>query len=449
MSNPVKEHAGKITVAAFALFLVFGYNFFVGSNDNQNYQIRQAPNGDMTIQDRGGIYIKFWEKIWTNPKVATLIFEGPEYADATSQKGEQLKCLGESIRVTFNDGGSACIDVFAKVRLPSSDEKRLKLHRETGSDMDKFNSMILANIKRVAKATAPMMSASEHQSARKSEFNDLVETQVQNGMFKMQKFKRASKDQFDEKGTPITIYVTELVLDDSGMPIIVKRSPLKVYDIQVVQLDIGEVDYDKKTLKAFSTKKESFLKAETSKSQRETEVQERLTIVEKGKKEKAQVEADANKALAKATIEAEQKVMVEEQLKLQEETKARKKLEVAKINKLEAETLAQQHLAVAKLGALAAIEEAKSIRILAKAEEDRIKKAGAITERERVLAVIAADARIKVARELAKIKVPSVVMSGGSNGGGGLTESMFNLGLMKQLGIIDLGTTKTTTTKKK
>ncbi len=63
--------------------------------------------------------------------------------------------------------------------------------------------------------------------------------------------------------------------------------------------------------------------------------------------------------------------------------------------------------------------------------------AGAISERERVLAEIARDQAIGVAKELSKIQVPSTVFNGGSNASGsspnGAMDSLISVTLMEKL----------------
>ena len=231
---------------------------------------------------------------------------------------------------------------------------------------------------------------------------------------------------------------TEIVRDkETGIPLIAQTSPLQYYGFEVLQYSITASNYDEQTLKKFAAKKESYLRAEQSKAEREEEVQQRLMVIEKGKRELAEVEADANKKMkaevidaeriAKvARIEAERKVVVAEQAKLEAETKASQKVSVAQLD-----------LEEAKFIALAADEQAKAIITLATAEEEKIKKAGAITEQERILAEIKADRDVRVAEELAHIGVPRTLLVGGGNGED-MTDSLIQLRLLQTTGIISL-----------
>lgn len=286
-----------------------------------------------------------------------------------------------------------------------------------------------------------MMSASENQSARKAEFNLLVEEQFRNGLYEMKKVTKELKDQFDKDGHPITVYATEVVLDDKGKPAIVYPSPLTGLGLEIAQFSVTGTDYDPKTREQFAAKKESFLAAEKSKAQREQEVQQRLMTVEKGLRERAEVEAIANKEKAQAVIEATKKVEVAEQEKRQAETVAAQKLSVAKIDKEEGLTKASKELEIAQIRTKAAEQDALATKTIADAEAMKIAKGGAITEKERVLAKIDADARVGIAASLAQIKGPQVVMGGGTGGtanGSDWQNSMLTLVLLKSFGI-DVG----------
>ena len=160
-------------------------------------------------------------------------------------------------------------------------------------------------------------------------------------------------------------------------------------------------------------------------------------IVERGLREKAEVTAQANKEMAAAVIQGEREKEVAR-------LAASKKVQVAEQEKLEADQKklkavveAEQKKEVANILLIAADKEAQAIKLLALAEEERIQRAGALTERDRVLAGIEMETRIGQSRELAKINVPQFIIAGGSDGqGGSVMGSMLNMVLLKSLGLL-------------
>jgi hypothetical protein len=433
-----------ITIGLCVVALVFAFIMFevlVGKNELSNWQVIQPITGEATTRDMSGYYYKGFATVYTWPRSYTQV-----YNDIDGEGEEN----SESIRVTFNDGGIAKQSTMIRFNLPADPAMKMKLHKDFNGSMNNVILSVKAHMINCCKAAAPLMSSSENQSARKAEYSQIVEEMMKKGLFQMKKVDKELKDRTDEKGKAIIVFATEILTDTNGIPLIAQPSPLLDYGIEVQQFSVTETEYDEQTRTQFSQKKESFLKAEQSKAQREAEVAERLMIEEKYKKEKSETEGIANKEMAKAEIEGKQKVVVAAQAKLEAETLAKQKvavaeqakleaqmkanqlLEVAKINKMEAETLAQQKLAVASLNAEAAIKDAEAIVTLARAEEEKIKLAGAITEKEKVLAQIEADKQANIAKYLSQTNVPSTVFVGGGANGG--TDNYFGQMLTYVLG---------------
>lgn len=398
-----------------------------GKNDDQNWQIKQSIMGDVEVIDTPGYYLKMFASVWTWPRAHMAVY------NAIADEGDKAD---ESIRVTFNDGGTAQISAMVRFQLPTRKEDRRKFHRDFGGSMKNAISSVKAHLINCSKAAAPLMSSSEHQTARKAEFAQIIEDMLRNGLYKMRKVKRELLDKFDENGRPITIYATEIISGKDGMPIVVQISPLKEYNIKILQFSITNTNYDKETRKQFAAKKGMFLEAEKSKAEREKQVQKRLMIVERGKAEMAEITAQANKVKERVTIEAQQKVDVAIRAKKEAETKANMALEVAKIKKMEAEIEANMGLEVAKINVNAAKNQAIAMIKLAEAKQKQIQLAGYISEKDRVLAQIEADKQTKIASFLRDVQTPSMIFMGGENGGGGTTLPLLNIALMKASGIL-------------
>jgi hypothetical protein len=413
LKSKVSIGAGVCAVLALAVG-IFSYVFLVGHNDDQNWQVRQSVTGNVKMIDGPGWYMQNFATVWTWPR---------------SIQAEYSRDRKSSVRGTFNDGGTAEISTLIRFQTPVTEELRRKAHRDFAGQPDNMSEAVRAHLINVIKASAPLMSASEHQSARKAEFTQIVDAQLRNGLYKMRKVERELKDRTDENGEPILVFATEIITDDDGMPIIAQISPLQEYGIQVLQFSVTETQYDENTRRQFEAKKQSYLKAEQSKAEREQEVQQRLMVEEKGLREKAEITAQANVEKAQATIAALKEKEVAE-------TEASKLLEVARLNKETAETKAAQQLEVAKLEAQAAEENARAILVLAEAEEKRILKAGAITEEQEILAKIWADRDVRVAEKLSQIEVPNVIMSGGQGGNTSTMENLINLKLLEGAGVL-------------
>lgn len=402
-----KRSIAGLSIAGFlivvlGLLLVGGF----GMNSVSDWQVKQSVNGTVSVIDRAGWYPKWFATIYTYPRA--------------------FQATPDPIRVTFNDSGEAHIKTMLRFSTPKTAEYRILSHREFGS-INNMAAAVQAHLTNCLKACAPLMSASEHQSARKAEFTQLVDNMMRNGIYEMRKVEAIAQDITDEKGNEITVFRTEIITDENGMPVIAQESPLKTYGIEVLQFSVTETEYDQQTRQKFAAKKESFLRAEQSKAEREEEVQQRLMIIERGKRELAEVEAQSNKLKAEQVIEAQRKVEVAAEEKKQATIVAEQRVAVAQLELEEADLLAK-----------AAELKAKATKVIASAREEELIKGGALSERERILAEIQADRDARVASELSKINVPNVVFGGsdGSSQGGGTLENLVNLWLLQSTGII-------------
>lgn len=417
---------GAIIGGVVLLIAVLAGLFCVGHNNYENWQVYQSLNGQVRIIDNPGWYFKPFATVWTWPRAMQ------KYLSAVDGEGDDN--VDESVRVTFNDGGTADMSFFIRCQTPNNEVQRRRLQQDFSGNPDNMLNAVRAHLINCAKAAAPLMSASEHQSARKAEYTQIVNDQLNAGLYEMKKVSLELKDRVDEKGKPIIVYATEIVRDENGHPIIAQASPLNEYGIVVLQFSVTETDYDEQTLKQFEAKKDSFLGAEKSKAQREQEVQLRLMTVEKGLREKAEVEAVANKELAAATIAADQ-------VKQVAEIEAKQKTEVAKQATLQQEAIKQkmlveasQKMEVAEIDLTAARLQAEAIKTLAEAKQKEIQLAGKITEREQTLAQLQKETVIGVAAEYAKVNVPEFIVAGGDGSNGGADPmALFGINMLQNI----------------
>lgn len=419
--------AAGVLALALLITLILGFNSIWAKNEDQNWQLVQSPTGSVSIRNEPGWYMAPFATIYEWPKASDTEEFGP-------------------FKVTFNDGGTADIKGVYRYRMPTMPDKQRILHREfvagdgnVDLGLKNLERAITAHLENCLKNTGPTMSSSEHQSARKGEFYKLVDEQFRKGLYQAKKVQRELLDQIDEKGNPVKVWATEVVLGPNGLPLISEESPMTAYGVEVTQFSISITDYDPKTLEQFAAKKEAFLAAERNKAERDSQIQERLMVEERGKKEKAEVEAQANKQKATAIINAQREVEVASAAARQAEETKKQALVRANQEKEVAELEAERDRKVAELRLQSAKLDAEGVIVKAKAEEERIAKAGAITERDRILSEIERDAKIGVANALSRVSVPHNYFAGGSGsqGASGTDQGgLFNLILLRAAGLM-------------
>ena len=440
MNSHIKLVAAGIASVLVLVILAIMWFGMIGHNNTQNWQVYQSVSGNIQIIDTAGYYWKGFGTVWTYPRSMQAY-----YSESPKEGGPQ----DDSIRVTFNDGGTAHISSFVKIQLPTDAEHRLLLHQDFSANPANILDAVRSHLTNCIKSTGPMMSASENQASRKAEFNQVVEEQLVRGLFEMRRTEVELKDvseaavtaQVGPDGKPLTVdkkarvMATEVVLSPDGKPIIVQVSPLERYRIGILQFSITETKYDQQTFAQFAAKKESYLAAEQAKAQRQQEYQQRLMVTEKGLRQVAEIEAAENQKKKQATIQAEQQrevaVIASEQAVIQ----AQQKVAVAAKAKAEAETLQE----IARIEAATAELKKKATISAAEAKQKEIELGGGIADKDRILATIRAERDAKVAAALAGVRVPGVVIVGGNGEAGkgaSLTKTLMNLLLLRATGVL-------------
>jgi hypothetical protein len=439
--------AASVVLGFVFLYLVFGS---IGYNHSENYQVRQTIWGDLVVVDAPGYYLNWWARTSDYPRYVEYMYTHDARAQSPSD---------ESIRVTFNDGGTAQVDAYVKLKLPVETEKRLEFHRIfRGSHGDSIRDAVEAHLINCVKAAGPIMSSTENQAARKSEFNQIIEQMLADGLFVMSQhvvtLEEAVIDNKPNKGTaeavsgtapavvsqPIRVVATKIVTDPkTGQQLISTISPLKRYGMVIEQFSIMDTNYDAQTLEQFSAKKRSFLAAEQAKAEQQRAVQEKLKIRAEGESNVEQIKQEGEKAKMAALVKAEQEAEVAELVKTKAVTEALQKVEVAQQEKAEANTRKE----IAAIDAERA-ELTKAAEIsMAEGKQKTLEIGGGLSEEQKLLATLRKERDIGVAEALAQIKTPGVIISGGHEGapgaGGeaGLQENLINLALLKSLGILD------------
>lgn len=427
--------AGILSLLLLVGSVVFYHNV-VGYNAFENYQVKQSIGGSVSIVDTPGYYWKGFATITDYPRAMEAA-----YSKATNGQ------IGDSIKAVFNDGGTADVSSYVRIALPTNADQRLLLHQQFSANKRNITDAVKAHLANCIKATGPVMSASENQASRKSEFNQLIEEQLAVGLYKMRRTEIELNDlatveeSLDSEGNKIThekaarVQATEVVNDTkTGKAVVVQTSPLAAYGIGILQFSITEIDYDDQTLLQFSAKKKSYLAAEQAKAERQQEVQQRLMVQEKGRRQVADVQAEENQKKERALIQANQSAEVAVINKAQAVTAGEQRVAVAKQLQQESETLKQ----IASIKAQTAELDAKASIARAEGRAKELELGGGLSEKDKILAEIAANRDIGVAKSLAELRVPNVVITGGEDGkgGGGLTASLINMTLLRSLGIL-------------
>lgn len=355
-------------VSVLALIATVSLSSFIFETNDAGYvQVKQsAGTGTMSVRTEPGVYPQMFGSINTY-KISDVY---------------DFNTDGEAITVRFQDSATADIKGQIKYRLPVDEKSILQINQDFRSDEAVTAQLIRQVVASAIKQTATLFNAEEVYSTRRSDFVQLVNEQIKGGLYAT---TYSEKLALDENGQKFIDRIVTPKLDSNGNPIIAEISAFKRYNVELIQLVINDVDFDEKTTELIAKRKEAEQEQVVAKATAERAKQDAITVAEQGKAKVAQAEAEALVAKKTAVINAEKEKEVAEQ------------------------------------EALKAIEEKKAIiaRGEAEAESARLKVAAGLTPLDK--ANIDKETAIGVAKELANVKFPEMmVIGGGGNGQGPL-----------------------------
>ena len=355
--------ATVVTLLALALFNPFAVN-------DQGYRtVVQGISGEESVRFQPGMYwAGFFSKTTKYTDVVTVQVERPE------KRKEDISYFSEPIQCQFADGTYANqVGYSVKWKLPNNEERMLAIHKDY-REQGRLAASLADYSKECANYSFQLMDSERHYSGGKSELAEAFKFQLENGQYIIDQHETMRIDSMS--GERIRSYENTPRRTADGKFDLAK-SDVQQYDIVPNFVAITLVEY-------------------------ETVVNEKL---------KAKVEQSTREAIAKQElVTAQQEALTAEMRGRQKVAEVKAKEQAAKI---EAEIRAQAETAVAKEQALQAKFQAD--RALAEgraaAEVARLKVSAGLSPLER--AQIEKETRIGVAAELAKVKVPQIVIGGG------------------------------------
>ncbi len=355
------------------------FPFLFENVDAGSYKICQKLNGTLVVLDKPGWHWTGFVSNITKYDISGIY----QFSDNDEDEG------GQSIGVIFRDGTKGHINGNIQYMLPIDNEQRIALHTIYGrSNKQVINNLIIKSTSEVVKATSPFFKGEGAYSYDKANFIKMVEDQLEKGLFTQVKETIKSKDELGKDTTEVLVYTKK---DKDGNEVISKESKFDKFGVQLLGLNIEDIILDDKAMEFIEKRKVVALEALVAQQNMET----------------AKQAAETAKAKAREMVEVQRGK--EEVEKMKAVTAAEKEKQVAILQ-------AEQQLATAQLNRQAAEEDAKALLVTKDAEAKanaKLVQAG-LTPLEK--ANIEKETAIGVARELAKMSVPEIVVTSGDKG---------------------------------
>jgi len=311
--NPINRKTivfGVLFVLALIFFIIV--NPF-SWNDAGNRTVVERTTGEQIVQFAPGIfYAGFFskEKEWPNQISVT-------YQDATAQL--ELEDNGievGQIMIRFSDATTADVRGITQFILPSDEKEMILIHNTHRTPQSLVVKRLAPYTKECLQSSAQLMSSEKHYGGGRAQMAQDFLDQLKEGVFLLKTEENLVYDSLEMEKK--RIYQTEIQIDPKTMVPKRKISSIKEYGMAVADAAITDVDYEEKVDEKLVKIIDAATKSAIPKQELMTAQQQTLTAKAKGEQALVEIEYQQKQDQTKQVVEAETKVKVAEQDKLQQ-----------------------------------------------------------------------------------------------------------------------------------
>ncbi len=313
MENVISKKAIALGVVSVIFIILFMIVNPFSWNDAGNRTVVERTTGEQIVQFAPGIfYAGFFakEKEWPNQISVT-------YQEATAEL--ELEDNGievGQIMIRFSDATTANVKGITQFILPADEKEMILIHNTHRTPQSLVVKRLAPYTKECLQSSAQLMSSEKHYGGGRAQMAQDFMDQLKEGVFLLVTEENIVYDSL--AGEKKRIYQTEIQVDKkSGNPRR-KLSSIKEYGITVADAAITDVDYEEKVDDKLIKIIDAVTKSSISKQELMTAQQQTLTAKAKGEQALVEIEYQQKQEQTKQVVEAETKVKVAEQDKLQQ-----------------------------------------------------------------------------------------------------------------------------------
>jgi len=308
---PSKKSIAAVVVSLVFIIVFLSLNPF-SWNDAGNRTVVERTNGEQIVQFAPGIfYAGFFakEKEWPNQISVTY-----------QQNAAQLELEDNGIEVgqimiRFSDATTANVKGIAQFILPSDEKEMILIHNTHRTPQSLVLKRLAPYTKECLQSSAQLMSSEKHYGGGRAQMSQDFMDQLKEGVYLLKTEETIVYDSL--AGEKKRMYETEMQLDAKSQP---KRklSSIKEYGITVADAAITDVDYEEQVDQKLTKIIDAVTKSSISKQELMTAQQQTLTAKAKGEQALVEIEYQQKQEQTRQVVEAETRVKVAEQDKLQQ-----------------------------------------------------------------------------------------------------------------------------------
>lgn len=304
-----------IVLAVFSIFMIALFLILnpFSWNDAGNRTVVERTTGEQIVQFAPGIfYAGFFakEKEWPNQISVTY-----QEVAADLQLEDNGIEVGQ-IMIRFSDATTANVKGITQFILPSDEKEMILIHNTHRTPQSLVVKRLAPYTKECLQSSAQLMSSEKHYGGGRAQMAQDFMDQLKEGVYLLRTEENVVFDSLEAEKK--RIYQTEIQIDPKTSLPKRKLSSIKEYGITVADAAITDVDYEDKVDDKLIKIIDAVTKSSISKQELMTAQQQTLTAKAKGEQALVEIEYQQKQEQTKQVVEAQTKVKVAEQDKLQQ-----------------------------------------------------------------------------------------------------------------------------------
>lgn len=310
INNP-KKFAIKAGFGLFVLIVLLIINPLAW-NDGGERTVVQRLGGEQFVRFAPGIYYQgFFAKATTWPNQISVTYQ-EEVSDFRLQdNGIEIG----KINIRFNDATTADVKGIVQFILPSDEKDMIFIHNTHRTPQSLVQKRLAPYTKECLQSSAQLLSSDKHYGGGRAQMAQDFIDQLQQGVYLLSTEEKIVYDTIE--GEKKRIYFTERLFTKDGQ-IQRKQSSISEYGVTIADAAVTDVDYEDKVDEKLIKIIDAVTKAAISRQDLMKAQQEALTAEAQGKKDLVEIEYATKKDQTKQVVEAQTRVQVVEQQKLEQ-----------------------------------------------------------------------------------------------------------------------------------
>lgn len=305
------------TIAIAAAFVVSLILFLIVNpfswNDAGNRTVVERTTGEQIVQFAPGIfYAGFFSKQKEWPNQISVTYQEENAKLDIEDNGIEVG----QIMIRFSDATTANVKGITQFILPSDEKEMILIHNTHRTPQSLVGKRLAPYTKECLQSSAQLMSSEKHYGGGRAQMAQDFMDQLKDGVYLLKTEENIVFDSLEKEKK--RVYQTEIQFDKKTSTPKRKLSSIKEYGITVADAAITDVDYEDKVDQKLIKIIDAVTKSSISKQELMTAQQQTLTAKAKGEQALVEIEYQQKQDQTKQVVEAETKVKVAEQDKLQQ-----------------------------------------------------------------------------------------------------------------------------------